>query len=265
MANNVLDTFEVEQWHCYDERLPKTKDLNRIPPDQNFIDEILEHGLLQPIMMGYNEKEGWFLVFGRKRLMAIRSNNDLERSNGIVLVRVANITKMHGHVLSMVENAQRSKNPISDYHDIQAILRKDRKATYKSIAEQVGVPVTYVKTLDQTFGRVPAWALKGALADKISESVIKEVGKLPIALQKEAEEFFNDKGTLPMSRIDEMKRFKREEFSAKFEQAPGMNAFATVSSGRDFIPAEELDEVKKLLEAKNYKAALASLNLILEK
>jgi hypothetical protein len=159
----------------------------------------------------------------------------------------------------MIENAQRSKNPISDYNDIQAILRAGAEVSYKSIAAEVGVPITYVKTLDETYGRVPQWAMEGALADQIAETVIKEVGKLSKELQGEAKKYFKEKKALPMSYIDELKRFKREEFSVSFSQAPGI----VFNTGRDFIPATELQQVKDMLEKKDYKGALATLTQIL--
>lgn len=272
---NLLEEFVVSKWHCEDPRLPSNADMQRIPPDAAFLNDVAIHNVLQPIMMGFDDKGEpggageWFLVFGRKRLMAVRQLYKEERTDGYIWVREAVVDPDNAHYLSMIENAQRSKNPISDYADIKHILTTDPSASYKSIAQAVGVPASYVKNLDQMYAKVPDWALKGALDDKIAESVLKELSRASKDQQKKAKEYYDEKENLPMSVLDGLKRLQKNEFSAQFAGSLVGNSVVT-SASRVFIPRQEVQDVLDILgdssipTSKRLAAAVSQLQEVLK-
>lgn len=239
MTEIKLDKYPFELWHCDDERLPTNKEMDRIAPDQDFLKTVVGNGILQPPMMCCNEHEGWFIAFGRKRLMAVRSLYNDNLCDGYLYIRVGvGISKEEAHYLSIIENAQRSGNPLSDFAAIKAIMVDDNTATYKSIAGVIGKPVTYVKGTAEKYALVPDWAIKAALDDKIATSVLEALGSAPKDHQKKAQTYFNENKKLPMSVLSDMRRIQKTEFAVEF----AMNTSQS-SMKRPVVARKEVEEM----------------------
>ena len=182
MANKIdLDGYVVERWKLDDKRLPLKADIVRTPPSADFIASMRNYMQLYPIMMCHNTVDGWFLAFGNKRLLALwtlQEENPEKFSH--VLVRIAEgITKEEGHFISMIENAQRSDNAIHAYEAIRYILVSDKTSDFKSIAAKIQMPVTYVKSTAEKYGRIPDWHCEMLLMVKLQRQRHSQLGSLP--------------------------------------------------------------------------------------
>ena len=111
---------------------------------------------------------------------------------------------------------------------------------HADIAKSIGMPVTYVKNLDQNFARVPDWALNAILNDKMVPSVAKELGKLSDKLQEECrvEMSQSKKGKLTMDMVKEKHRLVQNEATAQ-----AMSFSGPQSNLRRFFTRSEVEEL----------------------
>jgi len=265
MANKIdLDGYVVERWKLDDKRLPLKADIVRTPPSADFIASMRNYMQLYPIMMCHNTVDGWFLAFGNKRLLALwtlQEENPEKFSH--VLVRIAEgITKEEGHFISMIENAQRSDNAIHAYEAIRYILVSDKTSDFKSIAAKIQMPVTYVKSTAEKYGRIPDWALRAALDGKIAETTALAIGKFTKGVQVECKKELEVNGKLPLSVAKEKKRFIQKNIVATM--APAMGFVSPTGNRKAFYPVKVLDELKVLLDAGKYPQAKKKLEDLLK-
>lgn len=247
---DMLNTYNVEMFFCHDDRLPEngSDGMVRQPPTAEFLDDVAIHGILQPICWGYNTKEKWQgIIFGRKRLMAVRKLYDDGRHSGNIPVRVIDeVDPWDVPVISMVENAHRTKNELGAYKDIQDILLRDNTQTFDTIARMIGMPTKYVKDIDRKYCRIPKWALKAALDDKITTAVALEVGRLGEKQKMEALASFQAKEKLPMSAVDDLKRAKKA-FQATIMSSM-FPAMPIAQPKREYIPRHEIERLLNIAE-----------------
>ena len=254
-----LEEYIVEGWKLDDERLPVNEKIVRVPPTTDFVASMRTYKQLYPILMCHNEQDGWFLGFGSKRLLALRI---LNKEDPIkfekVWVRIAEgVTREEGRIFSMIENAQRSENAINAFEVIQYILKTDKNATYKSIAEKIHMPVTYVKTIALKYGKIPDWTLRAALDGKIVEATAIKIGSFAKGTQVECKKEFEASGKLSLKVAQDKKRVIQKNIVAKM--SPAMGFMAPTNKRQPFYPVKVLDELKVLLEAKKYKQAVVML------
>jgi ParB-like chromosome segregation protein Spo0J len=263
-----LTDLVMDVMHCYDDRLPKNEDLMRVPPEASFISDIIEHGQLQPILMCHNDTDGWFIGFGRRRLMAIRAAYEMvddagqHLHDGMVLVRIGEgLTKNDAAIFSLTENAQREANPISDYLAIRQLLFSKEVTSYEQIAQMLHMTKAYVKTADEKFARVPTWALEGVLNGTIALSTAIGIGKFQAPRQKEVKKIFKDKGKITGGDLVDIRRAMQADSTAQVTSLPGTAAQAP-DGLRQYFNRDELLEIKGLLENGAYvpaKKILAAL------
>ena len=265
-----LPNFVGDIWHCNDERFPKTEDIMRTPPEASFVCNIIKHGQLQHVLMCHNDQDGWFMGFGRRRLLAIREafetldEQGIPLHDGSVLVRIGEgLTKNDGHIFALIENAQRNGNPISDYIAIRELLLMPGTKTYKEIAEQLNVTVSYVKQADEKFAKVPTWALEGALNDTIALSTAISIGKFSSPKQREVKKIFTKNGKLTGGDVKEMNRAIRKDMVVQVSNLPGMVATPDEEK-RQFFNRDELVVIEKALKKGDYPHAKALLTALLD-
>jgi ParB-like chromosome segregation protein Spo0J len=258
-----LNDFVVDVWHCNDPRLPKTEDIMREPPESSFVMDIVDHGQLQPIMMCHNDADGWFLAFGRRRLLAIRQAFENSLVDGNVYVRIGEgLSKNDGNTFALVENAQRSGNPISDYLAIREMLFSKEFKSYEEIAQALHVSKAYVKNADEKYAHVPQWALEGVVAGNVAQGVAIAIGKLSVPKQKEAKALLKKEGKITGGMIKDMRRAILQDTTS---QVTALAGFDTKSDGlRQFFNRDELLPIQELLAGSKTTLAKKALKELLD-
>ena len=258
-----LNDFVVDVWDCIDPRLPKTEDIMREPPESSFVMDIVEHGQLQPIMMCHNDTDSWFLAFGRRRLLAIRQAFENNLGDGKVFVRIGEgLSKNDGNTFALVENSQRSGNPISDYLAIREMLFSKEFHSYEDIAKVLHVSKAYVKQADEKYAHVPSWALEGVIAGSVAQGVAIQIGKLSPVRQKEAKALLKKDGKITGGTIQNMRRAILADTTSKVTSLVG---FDTKTNGkREFFNRDELIGIQELLASGKTGAAKKALKELLD-
>ena len=249
----------TEWWDCDDPRLPLTKDIHRTNPDMEFVATMRE-GQWQPIMVRHDSNmEQWYMSFGRKRLLACRILKEDSITSGKVWVRIEEGTAQDAARDTLIENAQRSSNEIGDYLAIRHILMTDATATYESIGKSIGKVKGYVKHLDETYARVPGWALDATLAGDIkSYSVTVAIGKLNKEQQATCKTELETNKKLPLKFIQDLNRFvKTQAAAAMFNTIKDQG---NIPVGREFFNRNDMQALYTLMTNKKYNEALSLLD-----
>ena len=236
-----------EIWALNDDRLPRNSELKRTKPDETFIDSVKTFGQLQPIGIGYNRADGYMFIFGRKRLLALR---DLfEQGLGPNKVKVYfydGISKREVAELTLIENAQRSDNPIADALAIDDILRSDSGATFKSIAETIGKTVTYVKKAYEHYMSCPKWTLLAVLDNKMAITTAFAVSKLGKDTQEQLKKQFKKNGKLTGAEVHDSRRAM--QVASYAELIP--QSIYNMDVKRNKFTRAELEQIRSLEELK---------------
>jgi ParB/RepB/Spo0J family partition protein len=250
-----MDNMNVEVWSCTDQRLPATAFLNRQMPDAGFIHSIEEVGQLNPIIVNHINDSTYHLIAGRARLMAIREIA-ARGGDGDVYVRI--VEDLHENTeaaITMIENAQRSVNPVADYIAARVLLLQG--LTYKQIGEQIGTSLSYVKKLDQDFAGMPQWALRAIIDENMTVNTAKALNKLSDKAKEEChqEMLESPKKKLTMTMVQAKHRLIQQDAAAQITSLPGMNDLRRV------FTRDEMQQVFDLLnnnpaEALAYVAGL---------
>ena len=210
----TFDAFNYENWHPNDDRLPV--EVNRAIPDFEFVKTVVEFGVTTPILMGFNQTEGWFLVDGRKRLLASRILLD----NGkdiTVPVRVVEMTKEQGYYLTLIQNGQSSDNPMADYAAIQNILAVDKSSSINTIAKAIGKSSSEVKRIVDDYSGMPQWTIDAVLVNKIAEGIAIKVSRMKSPNDKKtAFDIFAKTQKLTGQDIDGIRRVKIQAQGQQF-------------------------------------------------
>ena len=250
--NIDISKYPIENWDCYDERLPQSKDFLRSPAEPEFVATIRDWSQLVPVLMGFNDQEGWFLCDGAKRILAIREIR--ENTEGVApeswtvkVQAVLGITSNDGDIISMLINAQRSDNPIHMFAVIKHILETDKSANYKSIAETIHRPVAYVKQTFMKFGNIPDWTLAAVLDGKIATTTALAVGSFAKGVQAQCKEEFEEKGKLSLKDAANKRKVVQAGMVAKM--APGLGMTKQDANVKPFFPRKVLIDMQTLLDA----------------
>ena len=241
--------IQNETWALDDDRLPESKDVKRTPPDDAFMESIKEVQL-EPVGIGYNKTDGYFLMFGRMRLLALRDLFERGEVKNEIDVRIFNnISDGDAARYALIENAQRSDNPISDAIAIDNILKSDPSATYKTIAESIGKPVTYVKKTYEKYGKCLEWTLTAILEGKMAISTAFALGKLGKDTQEQLKKQFKKNGKLTGAEVHDSRRAMQV---ASYAELIPQSMYNMDVKRNEFTRAEleqvrSLEELKKLL------------------
>ena len=241
--------IQNETWALNDDRLPASTDIKRTPPDDAFMESIKEIQL-EPIGIGQNNADEYFLMFGRKRLLALRDLYKRGMVENEVDVRIFyDISKGDAARYALIENAQRSDNPISDAIAIDDILKSDPNATYKTIAESIGKSVTYIKKTYEKYGGCPKWTLVAILDGKMAISTAFALGKRGKDTQAELKKQFKKTGKLTGADVNAARRVAQ---TASYAQLMSKSMYEMDVKRNEFTRAEleqinSLEQLKELL------------------
>jgi len=238
--------IQNETWVLDDDRLPESKDVKRTPPDDAFMESIKEVQL-EPVGIGYNKTDGYFLMFGRRRLLALRDLFERGEVKNEIDIRIfQDITKGDAARFTLIENAQRSNNPISDAIVIDNILKSDPNTTYKTVAESIGKSVTYVKKIYEKYGGCPKWTLTAILDGKMAISTAFALGKLGKDTQAELKKQFNKNGKLTGAEVHDSRRAM--QVASYAELIP--QSMYNMDVKRNEFTRAELEQIRSLEELK---------------
>ena len=232
-------TPEIEQWHCYDERLPK--ELPCEPPHISFMESVWERQLQA---IGIAELDGnHYLAFGRRRLYAIRKGTEKKRQphSGMIDVVIFPVKSMDEiHQLAVEENKHRSPNPISDVKAIRALLTT-KSATYKSVAKALHMSEPQVKKIEAAWDGVPDWCVDAMLDGNMAMGTAKKVGKMkPDTQKKLRKQFKANENKLTLKDVSEVRAVVRTQAQAV--------ALPTLKVKRSFFSREEIEHLAGLPE-----------------
>jgi ParB-like chromosome segregation protein Spo0J len=227
-----MSEYNIEVWKCNDMRLPFNEDMHREMPDPGFIASIANVGQLNPIIMARNAQVDGIqfdLVAGRARLMAIRALAQQGSGDGDIFVRVIDgLSPDDQAAITLIENAQRSINPVADFMALKSLLLKG--ATYAEIAKKIGMSVSYVKKLDQDFATVPDWALEGIQHGAMTANTAKALGNLSDKAKDEChvEMLTSPKKKLTMGMVQDKHRMIQADATMQVINLPGMSELRRV-------------------------------------
>lgn len=235
--------LQVELWDPFDPRLPRDKDILREPPSPGFCESMLEDQI-NPITVGYNEKEGHFILAGRKRLLAQRINASTYDDIKIKVIVLEGKTKKDIPLYSFTENHQRSDNEMTDYEAISALL-KNRGTTYEDVAEQLCTTVASVKAIEKKWSNVPKWAIRAVVKGEMSKTAARKIGAKGTDTQKVLEKTFKESGSLTVDEVDATERVYLADLMPQLIAEPPKVIAVTL-----------LDELENLVRSGSNKAAL---------
>jgi hypothetical protein len=197
---------ETKNWALDDSRLPTNENLKRTPPDEAFLESIKEVQL-QPIGMGHKEDGTWTLMFGRKRLLALRMLYERGEGKNCIWVSIFEpVTQDQISYFTLQENNFRSPNPISDALAIIEIMERDHNITPSELGNKIGMTATEVKKTYNEFGMYPKWILTGFLEGTIALSTGRKFIHLGKDVQASLKKKFNKEKKLTGTMVDEARR-----------------------------------------------------------
>jgi hypothetical protein len=249
--NLDLSQCPVELWHCNDERLPKNNEIQRTPPDKQFLDTLHDaNDQLQPILVGCDFSGAWFLAFGRRRLLAIRHHFETGDGSGYIRVLVVKeLSRDDAATIALIENAQRAINGVADYAAIRHLLMQ--ALNYGDIAKKIGKPKSYVATIDKKYSRVPQWALRATLDGKMAETTALQIGGFASKEQEECRTKFEKDGKLSNEEANKVRRFIRQEMVVAMSPGLGFSQqYQTM-----VYPRADIEMIASLLTKQDYVGA----------
>lgn len=225
-------TYKVTNIRLSD--LPPDEALEGDAPSKEFIESI-KHRLLQPIVVK-RTANGLEIAAGRRRIRAARKLN-WESIPAFVIDEDGDPTPL----ISLIENHQRSENPISDLHALQALFNGGMDED--QIVAVTGIPKVTIRRIMRISALIPE-LYAAALAGRIKTNIAVHAARLPERLQRML---------IPMMDADKHKRLKMhhvEEIRRTHQQKAMASLANDLFDGAD----EDLEEddwrskVRALLE-----------------
>lgn len=176
------------------------------PASRELIESVRALGILQPILVRYNENE-YDIVDGRRRL-------DAARKVGLtgIPVMVALTDLSIADVATLAANATRRSNPVAEFDAIQRLAKQG--ATIKHISGATGMSLPTIKARIGLMRLSPA--LTGAFrAGKITTSVAEGAAKLPPSLQEILAATLLTKGRLTETDIHTVRTARSQQATAQ--------------------------------------------------
>lgn len=253
-------TKRYETWGVYDERLPKNEDLMREPPDEEFI-KWMNVVQLEPIGMGEHDTQGFFIIFGRKRLKALRILSERQEVERLIDVCIfEHISYEDADILILLENNHRSSNELADYQILYQYLTSDPNPNYSVIGKKLGMTAGTVRALDNKWAPVPQWAIEAVLVGNMSKTTAVDVGKIKDKkTQKKLKKILDEEGTLPGSKVKEQKRAIQSDMLVEMDA----KLFGGKTKVKEFFPRSDLENILKLLETKTKAEVTAYIESLL--
>lgn len=209
-------------------------------PSQAFLDSIQRFGVLEPVILVNVGWDTYVIADGRRRMLAV---NQLGMSQIPALVFDSDVS-----VLTLVANAQRSPNPLSEYDAICKLL--DRGYSEKEIVQATGLaPGTVKKRMK--LGKLTPVLTEAYRSGLVSNTVAEAISGLPSGQQAILEETLAAKGRLSAPDVKEAK-LKRRDAATQLPMFE-ITEDEVVASAR-----QHLESALSLLGGKESLAALAA-------
>lgn len=231
---------KIELWDPWDKRLPEA--VVREAPSLAFIEGMAEDQW-SAIGVGHNREEGWFLMYGRKRLLAKRAiaadpeKYTIEQS-AIKVEIFEGITKAEALKATVIENAHRSNNEVTTWQAIKEKMKEKDFASYEKVAEFFGLTIGQVKSYENKWHKVPDWAVQGVVDGGMSVSTARMIGHSPMSVQKELKKSYKKDEGLTMAQVQETKHVTMKDFMPA----------AMIKEPPRFVPMAEINKLLWVVE-----------------
>jgi len=182
-------------------------------PTQEFVQNILENGQREPIRVSYSYRSGYFVVAGRRRIMAIRKLNeefpDDERFKTVMAV-VSEESDDAVVAASAASNNMRSENPLSDLEAIKYFQEKNPSIDDKALARILGIPLQTLKKRKALL-KLDSLLMTEFEAGNIAIGAAEAAAKMPIAIQADLYTTLRKKGHLSAEDVTDAQRVRVQE------------------------------------------------------
>lgn len=179
------------------DQLPPNEALIGDPPDNDFIDSIARHGVIEPIVV-IDHGSRFQVMGGRRRIKACRIV-EIEQ----IPARVYPSDYTAQEVLVIMLNEQRRDNPASDFVSVRTLLQQG--ATEKEITTATGMPAAKIRSLLRLENLIPD--LMAAFLDgTIATSTAKKLARLGHEIQADAADHLEEEGSLTGADVERLRR-----------------------------------------------------------
>ncbi len=210
-------------------------------------ESILEHGLLQPIIV-YRDGDDYALIAGERRLRASKIAGK-EKIRAII----AEVDMAKLHELALIENIQREElNPIDLAKAYQKLI-EDYKITHEELALRVKKSRPQITNTLRLLGLIPA--VQEALID---ERITQGHAKVLIGLDKKNQEVILDSIVGQRLSVAEVEKLVR---SFKNKTPHTINMPGSINNAKKNIP--ELGDILKQLHVYGINAKTRSNQIII--
>lgn len=220
--------------------LPETF-TDALPPDNDLVNSIITHGMVQPIIIAEYSDGTRKLKAGRRRVWASREAFKLlmEFDKADIAGRVKHMPAMvypdADHISAafwtLLDNYQRSDNPLAELDAIREIIRENHLQSnggYQALAHAIGADKNYVKRLLNTWGKMPEPIIESIRDGRTAIGVATSITKLKEEQQRELVRSLEKNKTITGADVKAVKRVQQDAAVAQ------MNA-ATVSTDWDSV------------------------------
>ena len=217
IKNRAFITFD-----CDDAVFPSVFDAE--PPDNDFVNSIIDNGMIHPVVIAEYEDGTRKLKVGRRRVWAAREayklcastdgyENDAKRVRDIPAMVYRDADKISSEMWTLVENFQRGDNPIAELNAVKALIAQNHLTAnggWEDLGRAIGANKAYVKKLMNTWGKLPDPILEGIREGKISLGIAESVTKLKSEQMNDLVTVFRQKETITGTDVTNAKRVNRD-------------------------------------------------------
>jgi len=193
------------------ENLPPNDELLSQSPSQEFVQDILTRGLLEPIHLNKTDK-GFTVISGRRRIKAFRQLQEVEpeRFSAIDAI-IFEVDDIKAIFAASASNNKRADNPITDLEAIQLALKLKPNATVTEISQVTGIPGPRITKRLKLLNLQPA--IQEALKDgRTTVAAAEKAASLPDNLQvKLVENMSKNKGKLSLDQVIDIQRVRVQD------------------------------------------------------
>lgn len=183
-------------------------------PDAALLRSVKEFGVLTPVLVRQQQNGFYRLLAGRRRCMAA-----VQADHTTIPAIV--VTGADDPVLTLVENANRSANPLAELEAIEQLITEG--ATEQEIARATGMAIGAIRERLKMRNLHPILA-QAALAGDIAIGVARAAARLPIDRQDDLVAVYHDAGKLTASHVHDAKTVQTTALGDTLFAALGVDA-----------------------------------------
>ena len=217
ITNRAFITFDID-----DAIFPQT--FNAEPPDNDFVNSIIDSGMIHPVVIAEYEDGTRVLEVGRRRVWAAREayklcagrddyEDDAKRVRDVPAMVYRDADKISSAMWTLVENFQRGDNPIAELDAVRALIAQNHLTSgggWEDLGRAIGADKNYVKKIMSSWGKLPDAIVMGVRDGKIAMGNAESITKLKTEQVSDLVEVFQEKETITGSDITEAKRVSRD-------------------------------------------------------